>query len=119
MISRILRSIKKFFVFKGDELFDEGTYDNLNPQTLDVPKQRIYTEASLLAFIKENPHSCVAYYMLAELLAENKKGAYAKKAFLLGQKMETNYHESSLNKDEKKLKKKAQIKIEKLIKESL
>ncbi len=116
IIKTIVDGIKKIFFSKDGSSWGNKTLYDLSPQTLEPKSDRSYDESSLLMFIKENPHTCVGYYMLAELLAEKNKLLFAKKAFSMGLRNEQLYHEDALTPKEKKIKQKAKIKIENIAK---
>lgn len=116
IIKIIIGGIKQIFFGKEDNPWGNKTLYDLSPQTLEPKNNRSYDESSLLMFIKENPDTCVGYYMLAEILAEKNKLVFAKKSFAMGLRNEKIYHEDALTQKEKKIKQKAKIKIENISK---
>lgn len=72
-----------------------------------------YTIATLTDFLRVEPQSAFAHYMIAELYLDNGDITKARKEFMIGQKMEAKFPEQILTNEEKKLKKKAKAKVEK------
>jgi hypothetical protein len=93
----------------------EGTINTtlVGLEVSNQTKSQKYNIATLHDYLKDNPTSSFARYMLAEVLLDKNDIVNARKEFMIALKLEKKYKEQILTQEEKKLKKAAKAKIEK------
>ncbi len=110
----ILSRLLGLFNSKKNKSFDETINTTLiGLEISNQSKGQKYNIATLHDYLKSNPTSSFARYMLAEVLLDKNDVVNARKEFMIALKLEKKHKEQILTPEEKKLKKAAKAKIEK------